>query len=292
MTTSWDPVVQSAAAIADGTITDPKIVSVASTKLVGTIPSAWLGSSGAVAAAGNDPRLTNSRPPLGHGASHAPWQADPAYLDRGDSFQNAYDVLPFGHIWGMHDSLAIVAGTLYLLYFAPDVTRPITQMLVAVSAAFSVQTYLEALLYAVGPGGNGQDSAVSVLMRTGDLSATALTVQAGVGAGTGSNTGMTATGLYTLPFGASYTPVRGTRYAVGVVANASTTMGKLAGHLTTIGASQVGFSTATLGGVANLLFPPVTKLYASGFTAGAPAPPSHTASSGSGNNALFWAALG
>lgn len=228
----------------------------------------------------------SSVPP--HGSSHAPYGTDPTYADHGTSFQNAFEILPNSHLWGMHDSLTIVAGSLYVLYFAPDVTRPISQMIVALSAVFNGQNYLEALLYTVG----ATDSALTVVLRSGNLSGTALTLQAGVGSTTTTNTGMTATGLYSLPFGSSYTPVRGTRYAVGLVANAATTMGKFAGHLTTIAAANVLFSTATLGGVANLFYPVGAKIFAGGYTSIAPAPASHGAASGGGNGSLIWTALG
>jgi hypothetical protein len=223
-----------------------------------------------------------------HGSSHAPYGTDPVYLDHGNAFQNALEVLPNGRLYGMHDSLTMVAGTLYVFYFTPETARTITQMIVALSAVFAGQNYLEALLYTVG----ATDSALTEVLRSGNLSATALTTQAAAGGTTTTNTGMTATGLYALPFGSSYAIARGTRYAVGLVSNAATTMGKFAGHLTTTGGGHAAFSTGTFGGVANLLYPVLTKQFANGYTAAGPAPTSHGAASGAGNGNLIWSALG
>jgi hypothetical protein len=237
--------------------------------------------------------------PVTHAALHVPQKADAVYSESGQTLTNAQEVLPLGRIAGLRENVTLTGGAVYLYYFTANATRQITQAIVAVGAVASGLNYLEAMLYTVGPGDNGADGSVTMRLRSGDMSATPLTTQTGVGSTTGTTTGMTATGLYAIPLSkdssgnaATWTVNYGQRYCLGIVANATTTIPKFVGYLQfTIAAAIATFSSATFGGVANMLGPVMTKVVAGPYT-NATLPTSHGNLAGSGNNALLWAVVG
>jgi hypothetical protein len=268
-------------------ITSGQIASVASSTLTGTIPAAWLGTTSTTAAVGN------AAPNL-HAATHEVGGTDPLSLDMGHYNANSIESIAFGREFGVHDQPTINAGTLYVCYFTAPRALTVNQLIMTLSNVFSGCTYLEAALYTVAG-----DSALTMVRRTGNLSATALTALTAAPNTTTSVTGFTSAGIYSFALNqdsagsaaSNYAMTRGTRYAIGLAANASTTVGKFLGFTGGTSAALVWYNTASFGGIASLLSPVMAKQFANSYTSGSPIPTSHTGTTGAGTPVRLYGVL-
>lgn len=280
-----DASVSATAAIAESKL------SLASDAAAGTASRRTIGTGALQAAAGNDSRLSDARTPTAHASTHEYGGSDPVLYDMGHGNTTSISVIDREN--GPHDIPTINAGTLYVTYFTAPRSLTVNQMIVALGAVFATATYVEFALYTVAA-----DSALTMVRRSGNLSATAITAQT-TPTSTASVTGfVTAPGLYPIPLNkdsanaaaSNYAIVRGTRYAIGIVGNA-TTVGKFNGMAAATGASLIWYNSGTFGGIANLFNPIMAKQFANTYTSAAPIPTSHTGSTGSASGNRHWALL-
>jgi hypothetical protein len=204
--------------IGAGAVTDAKVTDVASSKISGTIPAGWLGSSSSTAAAGNDSRLSDARTPTAHAASHAPGGTDDVLSSGGHALTGAFENMPRGWV---NVNMQLTAGTIAYMYLTAPAAKTITGVTVACGAATSgvTPTLVRFGLYTVTTPGTG--NGLSLVFQSANVVSSALIAP---------NT------IYTVPFTldaasaplGSYALVAGTRYAVAVI-NVGGTAAKLYG---------------------------------------------------------------